>query len=211
MTGPADVLHGRPWPDRPVASAWLLDAERPALVLGSTQPLSVVDRAAAAAAGLEVVRRHSGGGAVLLRPGTVVWVDVVVPVADPLWTADVGHAFRWLGQVWVEALSALGVEDARWHDGPLVPSRWSRLVCFAGLGPGEVTVAGRKVVGMSSRRRRDAALFQCAALLRWEPSALVPLLGLDAGAARELEEAAAGVEVGPDALGHAFLAALARR
>ena len=36
---------------------------------------------ACAAPGVEVVRRRSGGGAVLLVPGEVVWFDVVVPVA----------------------------------------------------------------------------------------------------------------------------------
>ena len=36
-------------------------------------------------------------------------------------------------------------------------------------GPGEVTVAGRKVVGITQRRTRAAARFQCAALGRWDP------------------------------------------
>ena len=49
-------------------------------------------------------------------------------------------------------------------------------VCFAGLGPGEVTVDGRKVVGISQRRTRAWARFQCAALGRWDPAALAELL-----------------------------------
>lgn len=189
-----------------MASVWFLEVEGAALVLGSTQaPVTVTDPA------IEVVRRRSGGGAVLLAPGAVLWVDVVVPAGDPLWTADVGRSFWWLGEAWVQALGMLGVEDARWHDGPLVRSRWSEQVCFAGLGPGEVTLGGRKVVGMSSRRRRDAALFQCAALLEWDPSGLVSALGLGPDAHAELAGVAAGLALPAATLRGAFVEALASR
>jgi lipoate-protein ligase A len=206
MAGRASVLHRRPWPESPVPSVWFLAADAPALVLGSTQaPVVVEDRA------FEVVRRHSGGGAVVLRPGSVLWVDVVVPSADPLWNADVGRAFWWLGETWVEALGAAGVEGARWHEGPLVRSPWSDRVCFAGLGPGEVTLEGRKVVGMSQRRRRDAALFQCAALLEWDGAEISRLLRLGRDAETELAGVAAGLGVDGERLARAFLQALVRR
>ena len=82
-------------------------------------------------------------------------------------------------------------------------SRWSRVVCFAGLGPGEVTLEGRKVVGMEQRRGRGGALFQCAVPLRWDPGRLVALLALDAGergaAGRELADAVRPV---PEAAAH---------
>jgi lipoate-protein ligase A len=39
------------------------------------------------------------------------------------------------------------------------------VLCFAGLGAGEVTVAGRKVVGMSQRRERSGAWIHSMALL----------------------------------------------
>ncbi len=69
-------------------------------------------------------------------------------------------------------------------------------MCFAGLGPGEVTVEGRKVVGLSQRRIREAVLFQCCAALRWEPERLLDLLALDDGerarGAAELAGVAAG-------------------
>ena len=47
------------------------------------------------------------------------------------------------------------------HDGPMAGGRWAELVCFAGLGPGEVLVAGRKLVGISQRRTRHGSRFQC--------------------------------------------------
>jgi lipoate-protein ligase A len=87
---------------------------------------------------------------------------------------------------------------------------WSRSVCFAGLGPGEVTVGGRKVVGISQRRRRDGALFQCAALLAWDARATAAALGLPSAAVAELAGLAAGLPVDRRSLEQAFLHAVAR-
>jgi lipoate-protein ligase A len=37
---------------------------------------------------------------------------------------------------------------------------WSELVCFAGLGPGELSLDGRKLVGLSQRRTRNGIRIQ---------------------------------------------------
>ena len=149
----------------------------PAVVLGSAQPLEHVDAGACARRGIDVVRRRSGGGAVLVVPGEVLWLDVVVPRGDPLWADDVGRAMWWLGEVWadvlrdVEPLAAVEV-----HRGALERTRWSATVCFDGLGAGEVVVDGAKAVGISQRRRRDTARLQSSTHLRWRPDALVDVL-----------------------------------
>ena len=140
-------------------TVWVVEVTEPAVVLGSTQPAEVV------APGVHAVRRRSGGGAVLVEPGGLVWVEVLVPANDRLWEVDVGRAFAWLGRAWVGALRDAGVSGGLAHDGALVASGWSGLICFAGMGPGEVEVDGAKVVGMCQRRTRSGALFQCAALL----------------------------------------------
>jgi lipoate-protein ligase A len=70
-----------------------------------------------------------------------------------------------------------------------VRTRWSSLVCFSGLGPGEVHADGRKVVGISQRRTRRWARFQCAAYLHWDPAALVSLLVPPRPSAEELADA----------------------
>ncbi|MEC8814989.1 MAG: hypothetical protein VYA92_04220, partial [Actinomycetota bacterium] len=79
---------------------------------------------------------------------------------------------------------------------------WGGLVCFAGRGPGEILVDGRKVVGISQRRDRSGARFQCTALLAWPTDVLVDLLGLTPTdeTLRDLAAAAAPVEVDPDEL-----------
>ena len=193
-------FHAREVPDPAERAVWVCDTTEPALVLGSAQHDDGVDRGA----GVDVVRRRSGGGAVLVVPGEVLWVDLVVPAGDPLWEDDVGRAFLWVGEAWGAALAELGVA-AQVHRGGLARAAWSFAVCFAGLGPGEVTVDGRKVVGISQRRTRAAARFQCAALGAWDPSAIVPLLGLPPSAADDLADVAAPVGVDLDALLDALL------
>lgn len=182
---------------------WVVEATSPAVVLGSTQPDSVM------APGVGAVRRRSGGGAVLVEPGGLVWVDVLLPAGDPLWATDVGRAFAWLGEAWVGALGSVGVAGASAYDGPLLANGWSSLVCFAGLGPGEVTVDGAKVVGMCQRRNRTGALFQCAVLRDWRPRRLLDRLALTdeqrERGAQELAGVARALTVDPDALVAALL------
>jgi lipoate-protein ligase A len=181
-------------------------------VLGSTQDDQLADRPGLDAAGIDLVRRRSGGGAVLVHPDEVcLWVDVVLPRRDPLWTDDVSRAAQWLGEAWVDAFASLGVSTLA-HRGAMVHRPWSDLVCFAGLGPGEVLDDGRKVVGLSQRRTRAGARFQTLVLRRWSPGALVDLLALDPpareAATRELESVATGTDLPPAALLDAFVASL---
>jgi lipoate-protein ligase A len=139
-----------------------MEVERAAVVLGSTQSLDAVDGECAAALGFDVVRRRSGGGVVILRPGDHAWIDVTVPRGHALWDDDVERATHWLGEAWCAALRD-AVGDGAWavHRGKLTADATQRAVCFASVGPGEVTRDGRKVVGVSQRRTKDAARFQC--------------------------------------------------
>lgn len=184
VSGPAGRLHAgsaelvsssaeRGGPGRTVR---VLDADGPALVLGSGQRESDFDSSALSRSGLDVVRRQSGGGAVLVERGGVVWIDFVIPADDPLWDDDVHRASWWVGELWAQAFDDIGAGPGLVWKGAMRPSAWSGRICFAGLGPGEVTVNGRKVVGVSQRRTRKGALFQTAALLRWDPGRLVDLL-----------------------------------
>ena len=188
VTGAAADLFAAPSPDPPARVVRLLSVDAPAVVLGSTQPAPAREPA-----NLAVVRRQSGGGAVLLEPRAQVWADVFIPRGDAHWDDDVARAFLWIGQAWVDALAAVGVRDAAVHHGGLCTTQWSRVVCFAGLGTGEVTIGERKVVGLSQRRTRAGALFQCAVPLVWHPAPLVAALGLPAEALADIADVVAPV------------------
>jgi lipoate-protein ligase A len=174
----AGAFHARDLPDE--RGIWVVELTAPALVLGSTQ-------ADVSAPGVDVVRRRSGGGAVWVDPANTLWVDVVVPRGDDLWDDDVGRAAHWLGAAWANAVGSGDV-----HRGPMQRTALSDLVCFAGLGPGELLRDGRKLVGISQRRTRGAARFQCVAYERWDAGALEAALGLERGSL-----AGAGDGVGP--------------
>jgi lipoate---protein ligase len=170
----------------------------PALVLGSTQRLELVDRSAASEAGVGVVRRRSGGGAVLVGPDDPIWLDLWLPRGDPLWQDDVLKAPWWVGEWWIRALTPLaplGAPALSVHRGGARRTRWSDLVCFAGLGPGEVVSAppaGRatagKLVGLAQWRSREGALFHCCAYRHLVPGLVATLLSIDDEAKLTLSE-----------------------
>lgn len=199
--GSAAELHALDEAERPTLT-WF-EVTRPALVLGSTQHESVVDAEACAEAGVDVVRRRSGGGAVLLVPGEVAWFDVSIPRGHPRWHDDIGLAPLWVGEA---VVAALATDDVVVHRGPMVHSTWSRLVCFAGTGPGEVMRGSAKVAGLSQRRRRGTARFQVAVYRRWDPSAMVRLLAPPAPKAAELGSVVSVADLQLDALAAALVA-----
>jgi lipoate-protein ligase A len=192
VLGDAGCLHHRPMPDPPSRLVWVLEVVRPALVLGSTQSEDLVDLEVAQAFDVTVARRRSGGGAVLVIPGNTVWIDVIVPAGDPLWDDDVARSAHWLGKTWQATLDELGLAGAEVHHGPLACGPLGRLVCFGAVGAGEVTLGHRKIVGISQRRTRAAARFQCALYREWEPSPLARLLRLDDTGRAAIKDAAVG-------------------
>lgn len=202
----AEAFHQRDLPAE--AAVWVVRLSGPALVLGSRQqPEEHAVLEAARGWDAAVVRRRSGGGAVWLAPGEHVWVDVVVPTGHPRWEPDVGRSMWWVGEAWSAALDAAGVRPTTVHRGGMVQRPWSDAVCFAGVGPGEVLDGqGRKLVGVSQRRTRTAARFQCALLARWDPLPYASLVRA-APPVHDLADVAAGVGAAADAA----LAAFTRR
>ena len=81
----------------------------------------------------------------------------------------------WLGERWRAALASLGVTGLEVHSGGMEHTRWSHGSASPASGPARCWTAS-KLVGISQRRTRRAARFQCAAHVRWDPAALVGLL-----------------------------------
>jgi len=163
--GTASDFHSK---DLPAERAlWLCSAEKPALILGSTQDESDVRVDVAVGSGIEIVRRRSGGGAVYVAPDESVWMDITISRKDPLWQDDVSASMLWLGDAFVQALQPwVHAETFRgtFHNGDV-----GRAVCFASAAPGEVFVGDNKLVGVSQRRNREGARFQCVLYRQWNP------------------------------------------
>lgn len=152
--------------------------ESPSLVLGSTQSRDLIDVALCEARGVEVAQRHSGGGVVSMQPGAQCWIDVFIPADDPLWVDDVTHSALWLGECWARVASAYGWNESTVHTGAISDPVLSRLVCFAALGAGELSQGSTKLVGVSQRRTRHGAKFQCIAYLDWDPAPILEIVDL---------------------------------
>lgn len=179
----AGEFHSRQVSDPARCEIWHHDLSAPALVLGSTQSDDVVDREACRRAGIDVVRRRSGGGAVVLIPGRVTWIDVIVPRDTTGWATDIHRPMRWLGHHLAAVISSClrgdGSPAVTVHDGAMVTTPWSTTVCFDGVGPGEVLLDGAKLVGISQRRTRAAARLQCCWYSSYDAALLVSLLAPD--------------------------------
>ncbi|HLJ68888.1 MAG TPA: hypothetical protein VKX16_16145 [Chloroflexota bacterium] len=207
-----------------VPTLWAHAADRTTLIVGPGQRPRDIDLASVEASGIVAVRRQAGGTAVLATPD-VLGVDVAVPAGHPLAGNDVTTAYRWLGEVWLDALRSLGahvelvtVAEARAQPpaaGPAEPA--VRLACFGTLSPYEVTTGGRKLVGLAQVRRRTGTLWQSGIHLHFDAEGLAHILaGGDPAVTRALRRRAAGLDqvlpgTAREGVIDAFLAALRHR
>ena len=160
-----------------------------ALVLGSAQPETD------AATTIDVVKRGTGGGAVLCDAGTLL-IDRAVPASHLLAPEDVTEAYRPVGEAIQTALIGMGLEcrtvtvdEARAMDDARKAA--ARRACWAGLSPYELVLAdGRKLVGLAQRRRRGAVLHQIAIPVTTPPAAVADHLVDGAALAPWLEATA---------------------
>lgn len=155
-----------------------------ALVIGNGQKPRIANFEAAAERDIGIYRRTSGGTAVFVNPD-LLSLDVALPTTHPLATSDVVEAYRWMGELWQQALVALGAAKARAL--PLEEARKQptlaqddplRLACYGTLSPWEVVVGKRKLVGLCQVRRRPGALYQIGIYRHFVPRALGELLDL---------------------------------
>lgn len=124
----------------------------PTLVLGSSQSVKILDRNKVGSLALR--RRRGGGGLVLLQPDDL-WVDWWIPATDVRWSPDVRASSLLVGGWWRDVLTEHVHGDVSMHEGALEGEESHRVVCFAGRGPGEVFVDGRKAVGLAQWRVRE--------------------------------------------------------
>jgi len=161
-------------PGGPSLERWYVAAS-PAVVVGlglRHRLAEVVDLARCEAAGVDVLHRRAGGGAVLVAQDNMVCGAICLPVPHPLLGDDLTGSYRWLGEHLARRLAARRVEVAEARaDVAMLKSlddHVSRLLltaCYGALSPHEVVLGTAKLVGLAQIRRRHAALFQVGILL----------------------------------------------
>ncbi len=173
--------------ERPPVLYWQI-AEPEAIVIGISQKLSDLDLAAVQAAGLEVYRRAAGGTAVLAGPD-LLSLDVILPPGHPLAGHDIVEAYHWFGDLWAATLHELGLPARSIPPAEAHAPRTGRFLeqagrqeqllrqsCYGAVSPYEITIHGRKVIGLDQVRRRAGFLFQAGLLLRWDARRIASLL-----------------------------------
>ena len=153
---------------------WWCTVESPALIVGSSQTVDVIDTDRAVQRNIDVVRRRSGGGVVFVHPTDSVWMDITISREDPVWTDDVTTSMLWLGDVFVQALSPW-INTSTRRDA-FNSGEFGRDICFVSQSPGEVFASEAKIVGISQRRTREGARFQCVLYRRWNPAEWIDCL-----------------------------------
>jgi lipoyl(octanoyl) transferase len=133
---------------------------RPTLSLGYFQKAGeVLEAGAAQKLGVDLVRRFTGGGAILHHHELTF--AVALPAAHPWARLGVNEGYLEITRPLLAALNAHGV-PARFRGGeaPLVKAA----NCFAGSACPDLVLDGRKLFG-SAQRRRGGAVLQHASLL----------------------------------------------
>jgi lipoate---protein ligase len=180
---------------------WWLPASR-AVVLGlglGHRAESIVDVDRCEREGVAILRRKAGGGAVFLDDGNVLCGAIAVHTQTV--STDVTESYRWLGEALVSALNSLGVrahrvevEEAR-ADVAALRAASSPLLytCYGALSPHELTLDGRKLVGLAQIRRRETTLYVLGILLRTQ-SRLADFLINGTDIRDELDKRTVGLE-----------------
>ena len=150
----------------------------PCLSLGFSQAYAAADAEFCATHGVDVVRRPTGGRAVLHH--LELTYSVLAPLGKGPFSHDLQAAYRTICRALVAGLGTLGVpaglsgEPEGGHIGPT-----EAIPCFIGPAAGEVVALGRKLVGSAMRRHGGSILQHGSILEGWDGGLQAGCLGLE--------------------------------
>lgn len=179
----------------------LYDWASPTLSLGYAQKLSDVRLEACRAAGVEVVRRPTGGRAVLHGAGDTTYA--VVAGTNEGFPGSVTGAYVRLARALEAAMARLHL-PVRLAPGELTSG--STQACFATATRADLLAHGKKLVGSSQLRREGGFLQHGAIMLAQAPEAIMAYVGGDRPASMTHLQALMGREPQLDEV-HAALVA----
>ncbi len=129
----------------------------PCLSLGYSQPFTDVDQISLSARDWDLVRRPTGGRAILHTDELTY--SVMGPAEDPRLTGNVLESYRKLAEALLVALRLLGLPAESLPEAASVPGRaQSGPVCFEVPSNYEITVDGKKLIGSAQARRKEGVL-----------------------------------------------------
>lgn len=153
------------------------------LSLGYGQRARDVDRAALAARDWDLVRRPTGGKAIL--HGDELTYSLCLPLNHELATENVIESYRRLSAGLLRALAHLGIAAQAEPQAAGQADYAAGPVCFVAPSHFEITVAGRKVIGSAQLRRRGVMLQHGTIPLAGDVARICDVLQRDPGRERQ--------------------------
>jgi lipoate-protein ligase A len=150
-----------------------------AVSLGYGQSLaSDIDPVMCRALGIDVVRRSTGGRAVL--HDHEVTYSIVIRADDPRVATGILAAYLTVSRALIRGLSFLGIsaELLPPRRGIPAPSEPVNPVCFAVPASYEVAVGGRKIIGSAQRRRHGVVMQHGSIPLSWDLDKMRAVFGV---------------------------------
>lgn len=125
------------------------------LSLGYAQPYADIDRIRLQSRGWDMVRRPTGGRAILHTDELTY--SVITPPDEPLMSGSVLESYGRLAAALLEAVRILGLKPVM-KDEAAAERDNSNPVCFEVQSSSEITVNGRKLIGSAQARRKEGIL-----------------------------------------------------
>ncbi|MCB2209746.1 lipoate--protein ligase family protein [bacterium] len=126
------------------------------LSLGRTQPFVEADMQALKAKGWDIVRRPTGGRAILHTDELTY--AVIAPNHEPRVSGGVLESYLRLSHALLQALRLLGLEPEANENAATPASGKFNPVCFEVPSNYEITVGGKKLIGSAQARRMEGIL-----------------------------------------------------
>ena len=170
----------------------------PCLSLGYSQPVADVDRDSLKGHTWDLVRRPTGGRAILHTDELTY--SVIAPLSTPLVAGTVLQSYSRIAQALLAALTHLSLSPRADHEYEHPPETELRgPVCFEVPSNYEITVGGKKLIGSAQARRMGGVLQHgtlpiCGDLTRITRVLIYPTESLRQEAARRLVEHATTME-----------------
>ena len=152
--------------------------ENPTLSFGSSQQhLKAVDLEYCRKAGYDIIRRPTGGRAVL--HDKEITYCVVSRVGDDLGDS-IQETYRLISEGIIEGLSELGIDvNTYGNEGAEKGDKLTYLPCFASSTRYEIAYKGKKIVGSAQRRSNQAFLQHGSIMLDFDSRELLKAIGTD--------------------------------
>ncbi len=161
----------------------------PCVSLGFAQPIEHIDLKRLSLLGWGIVRRPTGGRAILHTDELTY--SVTVPADNPNMSGSVLSGYKYISGGLVSALEELGAEVEVQPEVQLDQETRSQPVCFEIPSSYEITVDGKKLIGSAQTRRKGGILQHGTLPLRGDIARICQVLNYEDEAHRE--NAAQGV------------------